>query len=76
MEVRVSRSEADLRDMKVSAARLETTTVEIETMLAPPRNASRHQCRPAEKSGTAHLSGMPLAHSLNVGHRGGSALSQ
>jgi hypothetical protein len=33
MEVRVSRLEGDMRDTKASIARLEATTVRIETML-------------------------------------------
>jgi hypothetical protein len=34
MEIRVSRLEEDMRDMKSSMTRLEMTTVRIETMLA------------------------------------------
>jgi hypothetical protein len=58
MEIRVSRLEEDMRDVKSSIARLEMTTVEIKTMLAATLPHLATKADLAEKPGKTYMWGI------------------
>jgi hypothetical protein len=61
MEARISRLEADMRDVKSAVARLEATTIRIEAMLAATLPHLATKAELAEKPGKTYMWGILAA---------------
>lgn len=61
MEARISRLEADMRDVKSAVARLEATTIRIEAMLAATLPHLATEAELAEKPGKTYMWGILAA---------------